>query len=65
MLIFGPEKSVCLRETHENVYGKLSRDFLSEKEKFSGNFREKNASFLVRVSLAFRGTNRTLTVIPN
>ena len=57
MLIFGPEKSLRLRKTHEDVYGKLSRDFLGEKKTFSGDFRETNASFLVAVSLAFRGTN--------
>ena len=32
MLIFGPEKSVRLRKTHEDVYGKLTRDFLGEKK---------------------------------
>ena len=57
MLISGPEKSLRFREKHENVYGKLARDFLSEKEKFSGDFRETNTSFLVAVSLAFRATN--------
>ena len=41
MLIFGPEKSLRFRETHENVYGELSRDSLGEKEKFSGDFRER------------------------
>ena len=45
-----PEKSVRLRKTHEDVYGKLSRDFFGEKKKFSGDFRETNASFLVAVS---------------
>ena len=66
MLILGPEKSVRLRKTHEDVYGKLTRDFLGEKKKtFSGDFRETNASFLVAVSLAFRGRSKTLTVIPN
>ena len=50
MLIFGPEKSVRLRKTHEDVYGKLSRDFFGEKKKFSGDFRETNASSLVAVS---------------
>ena len=58
MLIFGPEKSLEKHmKTHENVYGKLSRDFLGEKEKLSGDFRETNASFLVAVFLAFRATN--------
>ena len=36
MLIFGPEKSLRLRKTHEDVYGKLSRDFLGEKKKRFG-----------------------------
>ena len=57
MLIFGPEKSVRLRKMHEDVYGKLSRDFFGEKKKFYGDFRETNASFLVAVTLAFQGTN--------
>ena len=58
MLIFGPEKSLRSRKTYEDVYEQLSRDFLGEKKKtFSGDFRETNASFLVAVSLAFRGTN--------
>ena len=57
MLIFGPEKSLRFKETHENVYGKLSRDFLGQKEKFFGDFQETNASFLVAVSLPFRATN--------
>ena len=56
MLIFGPEKSLRFRQTHGNVYGKLSTDFLGEKEKFSGDFRETNASFLGAVSLTIRET---------
>ena len=45
------------RNTCLNVYEKLSGDFLCEKKKVTGDFRETHASFLVAVSLAFRATN--------
>ena len=41
MIIFGHEKSVRLRETHENVYGNLSGDVLGEAKEFFGGFRER------------------------
>ena len=47
MLIFGPEKSLRLRKTHEDVYGKLSRDFLGEKKKrFRGTFEKRTQASL-------------------
>ena len=45
--------------------GNLRETFWVKKKTFSGDFRETNASFLVAVSLAFRGRSKTLTVIPN
>ena len=47
MLILGPEKSVRLRKTHEDVYGKLTRDFLGEKKKpFPGTFEKRTQASL-------------------
>ena len=47
MLIFGLEKSVRLNKTHEDVYGKLSRDFLGEKKKgVPGTFEKRTQASL-------------------